>query len=156
MMVSFEEIKRSFLVSLWFVFLTFPIMVIRVNTIEKTVEWRWERALMVGIGSFVLSFVWRFLIKWKEAGRKNTEAGTIAYRLSIGRKWREYKLHIPAYIGIAGCVIAFPFVFSLYQTNIMVTALIYVVIGLGLNIVVGLAGLLDLAQSLVDGRRAVR
>lgn len=32
----------------------------------------------------------------------------------------------------------------MYQTNIMTTALIYVVISLGLNIVVGLAGLLDL------------
>ena len=41
-------------------------------------------------------------------------------------------------------VIAFPFLFSSYQTNIMTTALIYVMLGLGLNIVVGLAGLLDL------------
>ena len=40
--------------------------------------------------------------------------------------------------------LAFPFVFSTYQTNIMITALIYVMLGLGLNIVVGLAGLLDL------------
>jgi len=32
----------------------------------------------------------------------------------------------------------------MYQTNIMTTALMYVVLGLGLNIVVGLAGLLDL------------
>ena len=32
----------------------------------------------------------------------------------------------------------------MYQINIMTTALIYVVLGLGLNIVVGLAGLLDL------------
>ena len=40
--------------------------------------------------------------------------------------------------------IAFPFLFSTYQTNIMTTALMYVVLGLGLNIVVGLAGLLDL------------
>lgn len=144
MMFSFEEIKRSFLVSLWFVFLTFPIMVIRVNTIEKTVEWRWERLLMIGIGSFVLSFVWRLLIKWKEGGEKNTESGTIADRLSIGKRWQESKLHVPVYIGTAACVIAFPFVFSLYQTSIMITALIYVVIGLGLNIVVGLAGLLDL------------
>ena len=31
-----------------------------------------------------------------------------------------------------------------YQTNIMITALMYIVLGLGLNIVVGLAGLLDL------------
>jgi branched-chain amino acid transport system permease protein len=41
-------------------------------------------------------------------------------------------------------IVAFPFMFSMYQTNIMITALIYVVVGLGLNIVVGLAGLLDL------------
>jgi branched-chain amino acid transport system permease protein len=32
----------------------------------------------------------------------------------------------------------------MYQTNIMITALIYVLLGLGLNIVVGVAGLLDL------------
>ena len=38
----------------------------------------------------------------------------------------------------------FPFVFSTYQTTIMTTVLMYIVLGLGLNIVVGLAGLLDL------------
>jgi branched-chain amino acid transport system permease protein len=45
-----------------------------------------------------------------------------------------------------GFVVAavFPWVFSMYQTNILISALIYVVLGLGLNITVGLAGLLDL------------
>jgi branched-chain amino acid transport system permease protein len=38
----------------------------------------------------------------------------------------------------------YPFVFSMYQTNIMISALIYIMLGLGINIVVGLAGLLDL------------
>ena len=51
-------------------FLTFPIMVIRVNTIDNIVEWRWERMFMVGIGSFVLSFLWRYLLKRKELGKK--------------------------------------------------------------------------------------
>ena len=41
-------------------------------------------------------------------------------------------------------VLSFPMVFSTYQTSIMITALMYVMLGLGLNIVVGLAGLLDL------------
>ncbi|HER62571.1 MAG TPA: branched-chain amino acid ABC transporter permease, partial [Desulfobacteraceae bacterium] len=40
--------------------------------------------------------------------------------------------------------LVFPHIFSTYQTNIMVTALMYVMLGLGLNIVVGVAGLLDL------------
>ena len=51
-------------------FLTFPIMVIRVNTIDNIVEWRWELMFMVGIGSFFLSFLWRFLLKRKEIGKK--------------------------------------------------------------------------------------
>ena len=45
---------------------------------------------------------------------------------------------------LALLVILFPFTFSMYQTNIMINALIYVMLGLGINIVVGLAGLLDL------------
>ena len=40
------------------------------NTIYKTIEWRWERMAMVGIGAFFLSFVWRYLMKRKETGKK--------------------------------------------------------------------------------------
>jgi len=63
-----NELKKSILVSLWFMFLTFPLMVIRVNTIDKTVIWRWENMAWIGIGSFVLSFVWRWAMRRKEAG----------------------------------------------------------------------------------------
>mgnify|MGYP001819617410 FL=1 len=141
-MFRFSEIKKSFLVALWLMFLTFPIMVIRVNTIYKTIEWRWERMFLVGIGAFFLSFLWRYLHKRKEAGEKKAEeAGTLplAQRLIKNRQFS-----VPAAIALGIFIIAFPFVFSMYQTNIMTTALIYVVVGLGLNIVVGLAGLLDL------------
>jgi branched-chain amino acid transport system permease protein len=141
-MFRFSEIKKSFLVALWLMFLTFPIMVIRVNTIYKTIEWRWERMFMVGVGAFFLSFLWRYLHKRKEAGQKKAEeTGTLplAQRLIKNRRFS-----VPAAVALGIFIIAFPFVFSMYQTNIMTTALIYVVVGLGLNIVVGLAGLLDL------------
>ena len=89
-MFSINEIKKSFLVSLWFMFLTFPIMVIKVNTIYKTIEWRWERMLFVGIGSFVLSFLWRYLIKRKEAGIKKADIGeehrTFVQRITENKK----------------------------------------------------------------------
>ena len=143
-MFAFEEIKKSFLVSIWFMFLTFPIMVIKVNTVENIVEWRWERMFMIGIGSFFLSFVWRYMLKRKESGQKEAdpaEADSLPWNRRLAREPRFY---IPALIGVCVFVLAFPFVFSLYQTNIMITALIYVITGLGLNIVVGLAGLLDL------------
>jgi branched-chain amino acid transport system permease protein len=143
-MLTWQEIKKSFWVSLWFMFLTFPIMVIRVNTIYKTVEWHWERLVFVGLGSFVLSLVWRYLIKRKEEGRKRAEESDITTTSWTQTILNEKKYYTPALVAVGGFVIAFPFMFSMYQTNIMTTALIYVVVGLGLNIVVGLAGLLDL------------
>ena len=125
-------------------FLTFPIMVIRVNTVENIVEWRWERMFMVGIGSFLLSFLWRYMLHRKERGQKKAELGEVDRIPWNQRLTSEPRYYIPGLIGLGLFVLAFPFMFSLYQTNIMVTALIYVITGLGLNIVVGLAGLLDL------------
>ena len=125
-------------------FLTFPIMVIRVNTIEKVIEWRWQNLLIVGVGSFFLSFVWRYFIKKQETGKKKVEAGEID-KIGLSRRiFAQPKFYLPALIAISVFALVFPFIFSMYQTNIMITGLIYVMLGLGLNIVVGLAGLLDL------------
>ena len=53
-----------------------------------------------------------------------------------------------ALLGLAAVAIVFPWLVStaqnFYHVNVMVSALIFVVLGLGLNITVGLAGLLDL------------
>lgn len=124
-------------------FLTFPIMVIRVNTTYRTVEWRWERMLYVGVGTFVISFIWRYLMRRKEMGVKKKEIGEDKPPL-LQRVLQSRRLTYPAIAAVAVFALIYPFAFSLYQTNIMITALIYVVIALGLNIVVGLAGLLDL------------
>jgi branched-chain amino acid transport system permease protein len=143
-LIKIEEIKKSFFVSLWFMFLTFPIMVIRVNTVENIIQWRWERMILIGVGIFILSFVWRYLIKRKELGIKKAEAGDIGKVPLARRIFEERRIYIPVLIVIAVVTISFPFTFSMYQTTIMLTALIYIMCGLGLNIVVGLAGLLDL------------
>lgn len=138
-----RQIKDSLLVSLWFILLTFPIMVIRVNTIENEIEWRWHNLILVGVGSFILSFAWRYLLKKKAGGGKKTAADVLP--LPLTERIRENpRLFIPTLVALAAGIIIFPFVLSVYQVNIMVTALMFVVLGLGLNIVVGLAGLLDL------------
>jgi branched-chain amino acid transport system permease protein len=143
--LSFAEIKKSFLVSLWFMFLTFPIMVVRVNTIYKKVEWRWENMLLVGLGSFCLSFVWRYFMGRKESGRKNQQAAETEGRPSLKQRiMNDRRIYIPVLAAVSVFAAAYPFIFSLYQTNIMINALIYIMLGLGINIVVGLAGLLDL------------
>ncbi len=143
-MIKFEEIKRSLLVSVWFMFLTFPIMVIRVNTVENVIEWRWLNMVYIGVGSFILSFFWRAALKRKEMGRKKMEEGEIIQG-AFWRKLAENKRFSITSLAVLSVFVAiFPFVFSLYQTNIMINAMMYVMLGLGLNIVVGLAGLLDL------------
>ncbi len=143
-MKALPEFKKSLIISLWFMLLTFPIMVIRVNTIEKVVEWRWRNMAFIGIGSFLLSFVWRYLLGRKEKGRKLAEAGSVETRPFSQRLLDEPRIYRPALAAVTLFAVAFPFLFSSYQTNIMTTALMYVMLGLGLNIVVGLAGLLDL------------
>jgi len=132
-------------VSAWFMFLTFPIMVIRVNPVERIIEWRWNNMILVGIGSFILSFVWNYLMKRKELGTKKTEAGEKIDTIPLAQRvLGEKRIYVPVLIAAGIFTIVFPFIFSMYQTTIMTTALIYVMLGLGLNIVVGLAGLLDL------------
>ena len=137
-------IKKSLLVSVWFMFLTFPLMVIRVDTIEKTIQWRWMNMVYVGVAAFFISFLWRFLLERKAAGAAVDLAGEVSGETLTQRILTDPKIYRPAIALVLAGAVVFPLVADTYQANIMITALIYVVLGLGLNIVVGLAGLLDL------------
>ena len=144
-MFAFDRIKKALLVSAWFMFLTFPILVIRINPVERIVEWRWINMLLIGVGSFFLSFVWHYFIRRKEMGARRAETGEESEAAPLAQRiLKNKKIYRPALVVAGIFALCFPFIFSLYQTNIMISALIYVMLGLGLNIVVGLAGLLDL------------
>ncbi len=132
---------KSLGISMWFMFLTFPIMVIKISPLEKTIEWRWSRLVYVGAGAFFLSLLWRLFIYRKEAGTAVRQAFQERLRLFSQTKRSRKAIALAAVFIFAAL---FPFIFSTYQTSIMISALMYVMLGLGLNIVVGLAGLLDL------------
>ena len=138
-----HAIGKSLLVAAWFVFLTFPIMVIKVNTIEQTVVWRWENVAYIAVSVFFGSFLWRWLLARKELMKDATKKETKVEAL-LTKVQSNTVLKFVALGAIALIAIGFPQVGNLYQTNIMISCLVYVVLGLGLNIVVGLAGLLDL------------
>jgi len=138
-----HALRKSFLVAIWFVFLTFPIMVIRVNTIENTVVWRWENMAYIAISVFFGSFLWRWLLARKELKKDESKEET-RVEVLLTKVQTKPILKFAALGVMAVIAIAFPQVVNLYQTNIMVSCLVYVMLGLGLNIVVGLAGLLDL------------
>ncbi|MDF1536661.1 MAG: high-affinity branched-chain amino acid ABC transporter permease LivM [bacterium] len=133
-----QDLKQSAFIAFWFMLLTFPIMVIRVNTIEKVVQWRWMNLLTVGFGAFILSYLWRFLML-----RKETKVASV--KVTWNQKlMSEKRYYLPFAATVLVLTSALPFFVSDYRVNILITAMIYVVLGLGLNIVVGLAGLLDL------------
>lgn len=138
-----NDFKHSLLVTLWFVLLTFPLMVVRVNTTEDVVTWRWMNMLWVAIGAFGLSYVWRYMIARKQQRKKvEDEGGDTRSRLQLLLEDMSFRYKAMGVMLIVA--LAFPMVFDTYQVNIMIAALIYVVLGLGLNINVGLAGMLDL------------
>ncbi|MBG0790855.1 MAG: branched-chain amino acid ABC transporter permease [Desulfovibrionaceae bacterium] len=138
-----HALRKSFLVAVWFAFLTFPIMVIKVNTIENTVVWHWHKIGYLAVAVFFGSFIWRWLLARKELkkdeNREETRIESLLTRVQSHPVLKYLALGV-----LAAAAAVFPQVFNLYQTNIMISCLLYIVLGLGLNIVVGLAGLLDL------------
>jgi branched-chain amino acid transport system permease protein len=141
-----NELKKSLLVSIWFMFLTFPLMVIRVNSIEQTVIWRWENMALIGIGSFVLSFVWRWAMRRKELNDAAESSGS-RRRTKLGALLENPALRIPLLGAALVIFMMTPWFVTTYQTNILISFLLYVVLGLGLNVIVGVAGMLFLGHA---------
>ena len=142
-MLLLKELKKAIGVSLWFIFLTFPIMVIKVDPIERIIRYRWENAAYVAIVSFTAYLIMSFFKSRKlrvTADKKEVEKSRDLIHSILNNK---KQMAVLSFV-ILAIAIVFPHFFSVYQTNVMTTALMYVVLGLGLNIVVGLAGLLDL------------
>ena len=138
-----QNFKKSILISLWFVFLTFPLMVVRVNTMNQVVVWRWMNIVWVALGAFILSYLWRYMLARQETRKQVADAGgETRSRMQLLLEDMSFRYRAMGVLLIAALI--FPLVFDTYQSTIMISALIYVVLGLGLNITVGLAGLLDL------------
>lgn len=134
---------KAFLIALWFMALTFPVMGIRLNLAENSVDWRLGRVLCVGAAVFFLSMLWTRLLARRAAGLPLLGAPDFlkrprgAFRLSGGAR-------IAAACAAGAFLIAAPLAGSFYHTNIMISAMLYIILALGLNIVVGLAGQLVL------------
>ena len=52
------EVITSLINAILGILLTFPITVIKVNTIEKEITWRWYMLALVGSVIFVISYLW--------------------------------------------------------------------------------------------------
>ena len=145
---TIQEIKKSILSALWLMILTFPIMVIKVNSFEGVVLWRWKNLMWVGIGTFLLSWLWRFLLDRKENGPGESKPdANMDRKFSLRKTLGERKVKIPTLAVLTILVLTFPFMVKFYQVGIMTSALMFVILGLGLNIVIGYGGLLHLGYA---------
>ena len=152
------EIKKSLTVAIWFMILFFPIMVMKVSVSSGVAEIksRWNLLLPIGVAGFVLSFIWRHALVWNES-HGNAKKGDGATVNSSSLTRRPSSISANPFSRSVGALlllmfaVAFPFLFGMYHTNVMITAFIYVILGLGLNIVVGLGGLLNLGYAAFFG-----
>ena len=143
-----KDLRNAAGVALWFMFLTLPLLVVKINTVARTVEWRWQNLLWVGVAGFAASLVSRLFAARKLARQERIRQGLERQLPAASRRLLGHpRLRLGAGVLLALFLLAFPALFSTYQVNILTTALMYVVLGLGLNIVVGLAGLLDLGYA---------
>jgi branched-chain amino acid transport system permease protein len=143
--LTWEDTGRALLTSLWFVFLTFPFLAVKINPAEQTVIWRWPNLIHVAVTTFLLSLAARLYRQYRAASLdRATEEELPAGHGPLHCLWTRPWVRFPLIAAVGTIALVFPLLFSTYQTNIMITALLYVMLGLGLNIVVGVAGLLDL------------
>lgn len=138
---------KALLASCWFMLLTLPVMGIRLNSVDQTVEWQLDRVALLGVAIFFLSMLWNWCFSRKARG-----LAIISLPQSVSSSLKQLfslpgrNAHTRAVsLGIVLVVmLAMPHVSSFYQTNIMISALLYVMLALGLNIAVGIAGQLVL------------
>lgn len=135
-------VTKALLVSIWFMVLTFPLMVMKVDRINNAILWRWENMAFMGVTAFVLALLWH----WSLVRRSNAFAGPAAFRRARAALRRPGARR--GALGILALImLVMPVISSLYQVNIMISAMLYIMLGLGLNIVVGLAGQLVLGYA---------
>jgi branched-chain amino acid transport system permease protein len=137
--------------ALWFLVLLFPMMVMKVSVTggKASVEFRWAYLPVIAVAAFVLSYAWNRALQWNE-----TRGETVAANGPISRLKARFAPYLEKkgvrnslLVAFALLVVAYPFALGMYHTNIMITALIYVILALGLNIVVGQGGLLNLGYA---------
>lgn len=138
-----KQLFKASLVALWFMLLTFPLIGIKIDTITRTFSWRWDRMAFMGLGILFAALLWHYCFSRKSRGLpiiSLPQAWGVGFSSFAARPVVRRWVPLLTLVGLT----VMPFYTSIYQTNIMVSALLYVMLALGLNIVVGLAGQLVL------------
>ena len=142
-----QYLTKALLAACWFMLLTFPVMGIKLNSVDQTVEWQFDRVILLGVTIFFLSMLWNWCFSRKARGipliRLPEGLGKGLHSL-VTLPNRNTTTRLTSLGLLLAVMIVMPLVSSFYQTNIMISAMLYVILALGLNIAVGIAGQLVL------------
>jgi len=146
-----SELVKALGNAIWFLVLLFPLMVMKVSVIggKAQVTFRWNFVPIIFITAFILSFLWKRALFWNEHRQDKMLSDTLSYKIKVilNEYLKNRTIKIVSGLLLIAFVGLFPFLFGMYHTNVMITAFIYVILALGLNIVVGLGGLLNLGYA---------
>lgn len=126
------------LAMVWFYFLLWPLMGIKPDGLE------FQSSLAVWVKVAAASAVLLAFYQFKQGG---------AFRFmekpaqAAGGALSAVTRRVPVWLSLsllAAAAVAFPFLTERYAHDVAISVLVYIILGLGLNVVVGLAGLLDL------------
>ncbi|MBB2896999.1 high-affinity branched-chain amino acid ABC transporter permease LivM [Pseudomonas sp. AS2.8] len=139
------RLRTAFFSALLVLAVAYPILGLKLETVGVNLEVHGAtpRTLWIIALAAVLMFVWQLVRDPLTAGwRRN--GGLQLPATGLGTKLTEPKTQRWVILGLVLVALVWPFYGSRGAVDIATLILIYVMLGLGLNIVVGLAGLLDL------------
>ncbi len=143
-----KRLIRSALISIWFMILVFPIVGIRI--IKRAPEFFYDRVLVIGAITFVLAVLWSWYFEvYKDRDLSKGIFSQVSQKISAlsekitNDKNTAFKLILVLFI----VFMILPVFTSMYQTTVYSLAFLYVMLALGLNIVVGIAGQLVLGYA---------
>lgn len=142
-----KRIVKALLTAVWFMVLCAPIMGLQIG-VDRTVGFNWQRMAALGIGIFFASMLWDWYFKKAQTSsvRLTMPAG-VTSALNALKDRRTRRILLGALLAFMLAIPMLPVIGSIYQVSILISALIYVMLALGLNIVVGLAGQLVLGYA---------
>ncbi|MDC7829656.1 MULTISPECIES: high-affinity branched-chain amino acid ABC transporter permease LivM [Pseudomonas] len=139
------RLRTAFFSALLVLAVAYPILGLKLETVGVNLEVHGAtpRTLWIVALAAVLMFVWQLVRDQVTAGWRRS-GGLPLPATGLGTKLTEPKTQRWVILGLVLVALAWPFYGSRGAVDIATLILIYVMLGLGLNIVVGLAGLLDL------------
>ena len=131
-----QELKKLVVYTFFLAILLIPMLGFKTTSFEPG-------RVFKTLGVFVAILVINFIVKMIRSGHKPAETQRAPLTERLGEQINRFpKIYWLG--GLLALAFIYPLLANRYMIDVAITCLIYVCLGLGLNIVVGLCGLLDL------------